>query len=252
MSGLRAGDVLPPHADLPQYYGPGGKRGYVQRIFDASAPDYERVERLMSLGTGSWYRRRALARHGLPCGPKVLDVAVGTGLVAREVQRLAGDGLLLVGLDPSLGMLAQARRRSALAAVAGLGERLPFPDDTFHCLTMGYALRHLPDLLATFREFLRVLKPGGKLLMLEITPPRRGFGKLTLKAYIRTLTATAAWLVTRHRTTAELWRYFWDTMEACVPPEEVMQALTAVGFTAVDRYVELGIFSEYTARKPEA
>ncbi|MFN3414311.1 MAG: class I SAM-dependent methyltransferase [Thermoanaerobaculum sp.] len=242
---------LPPHPDLQRYYRAGEKKRFVRQIFDTSAPDYERVEKLMSLGTGAWYRRRALRRHGLPCGQRVLDVAIGTGLVAREILRLAQDGVFLVGLDPSLGMLLQARRRGAVAAVAGFGESMPFPDRTFDCLTMGYALRHLPDLLLAFREFCRVLRPGGKLLILEITPPRRGLGKALLKAYIRSLTATAAFLVTRHRTTAELWRYFWDTMEACVPPEKVMAALEDAGFAQVSRYLELGIFSEYTAVKPD-
>ncbi|MGC8916876.1 MAG: class I SAM-dependent methyltransferase [Thermoanaerobaculum sp.] len=241
---------LPPHPDLERYYRPGEKKTYVRSVFDASAPDYERVEKLMSLGTGSWYRRRALRRHGLPCGSRVLDVAVGTGLVAREIRRLSGDGRLLVGLDPSLGMLSQAKARSPVVAVAGVGERLPFEREFFDCLTMGYALRHLPDLMATFREFYRVLRPSGRILILEITPPRRGLGKLVLKAYIRTLTATAALVVTRHRSTAELWRYFWDTMEACVPPETVCAALVAAGFDQVSRFVELGIFSEYTAVKP--
>lgn len=241
---------MPPHPDLQRYYRAGEKQRFVRQIFDTSAPDYERVEKLMSLGTGSWYRRRALRRHGLPCGERVLDVAVGTGLVAREILRLAQDGVFLVGLDPSVGMLLQAKKRGLLSGVAGLGETMPFPDSTFDCLTMGYALRHLPDLPSAFREFHRVLRPSGRLLILEITPPRRGLGKAVLKAYIRTLTATAALLVTRHRTTAELWRYFWDTMEACVPPEKVMTALSEAGFAQVSRFLELGIFSEYSAVKP--
>lgn len=241
---------MPPHPDLQRYYRPGEKQQFVRQIFDASAPDYERVEKLMSLGTGAWYRRRALRRHGLPCGQRVLDVAIGTGLVAREILRLAQDGVFLVGLDPSVGMLHEARKRGRVSVVAGFGEKMPFPEATFDCLTMGYALRHLPDLRVAFQEFHRVLRPGGKLLILEITPPRRGLGKALLKAYIRSLTATAAWLVTRHRTTAELWRYFWDTMEACVPPERVMTALSDAGFAQVSRFLELGIFSEYTAQKP--
>ncbi len=241
---------LPPHPDLQRYYPPGEKRQFVRQIFDAAASDYERVEKLMSLGTGSWYRRRALRRHGLPFGNRALDVAVGTGLVARELVRLAQGKVFLVGLDPSVGMLLQARERGPLSGVAACGENMPFPDCTFDCLTMGYALRHLPDLLLAFREFHRVLRPGGKLLILEITPPRRGLGKAMLKAYIRSLTATAAFLVTRHRSTAELWRYFWDTMEACVPPERVLAALEEAGFLQVSRFLELGIFSEYTAVKP--
>ncbi len=241
---------LPPHPDLPRYYRPGEKPRFVRQIFDASAPDYERVERLMSLGSGEWYRRRALRRHGLPCGRSGLDVAVGTGLLARQAARLAPSDQLLVCLDPSLGMLAQARRRAPFAFVAALGEQTPFRDASFHWLSMGYALRHLPDLVVTFREFFRVLVPGGKLLILEITPPPRGLGRALLRAYIRTLTATAAHVLTRHRSTAELWRYFWDTMETCVPPAAVLEALSEAGFVQVDRVVELGIFSEYTAVKP--
>lgn len=247
--GMTAGG-LPPHPELARYYRPGEKKRFVREIFDATAEDYERVERLMSLGWGAWYRRRALRRHGLPQGNRGLDVAMGTGLVAREILRLAGNGLLLVGLDPSLGMLHQARRRRALPAVAAFGEATPFPPGTFDFLTMGYALRHLPDLLLTFREFHRILRPGGKVLILEITPPRRGSGKGLLKWYIRFLTPAAALLFTGHKATARLWRYFWDTMEACVPPEEVLQALEKAGFARVSRFVELGIFSEYTGIKP--
>lgn len=241
---------LPPHPDLPRYYRPGDKPRFVRQIFDASAPHYERVEKLMSLGSGAWYRRRALRRHGLPCGRRGLDVAVGTGLLARQAARLAPAGHLLLGLDPSLGMLAQARRRAPFVFVAAVGERAPFRDASFHWLSMGYALRHLPDLVATFREFFRLLVPGGKLLILEITPPPGGLGRALMRAYIRTLTATAALVLTRHRSPAELWRYFWDTMETCVPPATVMGALSTAGFVQVDRFVELGIFSEYTAVKP--
>ena len=241
---------LPPHPELARYYRPGEKKRFVREIFDATAEDYERVERLMSLGWGAWYRRRALRRHGLPQGSRGLDVAMGTGLVAREILRLSGDGLFLVGLDPSLGMLHEARKRRPLAAVAAFGEAAPFPADSFDFLTMGYALRHLPDLVLAFREFHRILRPGGKVLILEITPPRRGLGKSLLKWYIRFLTPAAALLFTGHRATAHLWRYFWDTMEVCVPPEEVLQALRVAGFSLVQRFVELGIFSEYTGVKP--
>lgn len=243
------GGSLPPHPDLPRYYAEGEKSHFVQGIFDSSAAHYERVEKLMALGSGSWYRRRALRRHGFPHGERGLDVAVGTGLVAREILRLAPNGFQLLGLDPSLGMLQQTRKCSRLLAVAARGEKLPFPKETFSCLTMGYALRHLSDLTVTFQEFHRVLKSGGKLLVLEITPPCRGLGRLLLRTYIRGFTATAAQLLFCQKKTAELWRYFWDTMEACVPPEVVLDSLDAAGFTAVSRFVELGIFSEYTAVK---
>src|SRR5690349_18483338 len=104
--------AIAPHPPIRAYYDtPEGKRPFVRQVFDDAAADYDRVERLMSLGTGSAYRRRALARAGLAAGMRVLDVAAGTGLVTREAVALAGEPSLVVGVDPSAGMLAEAGLR---------------------------------------------------------------------------------------------------------------------------------------------
>src|SRR5215217_1717077 len=85
--------VVAPHPSLPRYYdeSEGGKRPFVRKIFNSAAPDYNRIENLMALGWGPWYRRQALTRAGLARDMKVLDVAIGTGLVAREEITLTGD-----------------------------------------------------------------------------------------------------------------------------------------------------------------
>src|SRR5438552_14721397 len=118
---------IAPHPALSRYYddaagadGPDGKQSFVRRIFNQTAGDYDRVERFMALGSGSWYRRQALRRAGLVAGMRVLDVAIGTGLVAREEIDMTGDPNLVLGLDPSAGMIAQARRTLPVAAVLGL------------------------------------------------------------------------------------------------------------------------------------
>jgi demethylmenaquinone methyltransferase/2-methoxy-6-polyprenyl-1,4-benzoquinol methylase len=243
-----------PHADLERYYDGGepGRREFVREIFDHTAADYDRVERVMALGTGSWYRRRALERSGLAAGVRVLDVAIGTGLVAREAVSVVGSQGLVIGLDPSAGMLLQARRALAAPVVRGTGESLPFADASFDFLSLGYALRHLADLRAAFGEFRRVLRPGGTVCLLEITPPRSGLRHLLLRLYVRGVIPLLTLLATRHRETALLWQYFWDTMEGCVPAERVLETLAAAGFTGVGRFVELGMFSEYTGRRPTA
>src|SRR5881296_97650 len=94
-----AGTVVAPHPALPRYYDDGvsGKRSFVRRIFNQTAGDYDRVERFMALGSGSWYRRQALRRAGLTKAMRVLDVAIGTGLVAREEIDITGDPRLVVG-----------------------------------------------------------------------------------------------------------------------------------------------------------
>jgi len=240
-----------PHPPLPGYYADADmRRGFVKDIFNRTAPDYDRVERLLAFGSGAWYRRRALTRAGLAPGMQVLDVAMGTGLVTREAIRLSGGGANVVGLDPSVGMLTEARRTLALAAILGRAEQLPVGNTTFDFLSMGYALRHVSDLDTTFREYFRVLKPGGRVCLLEITRPRGRLALLLLRLYMKGIVPVLTRLVTRHRETARLMEYYWDTIAACVPPETILAALTRAGFADVQRHTELGIFSEYVGIKP--
>lgn len=246
----RAQPGLAPHAPLPRYYANEDEHvRFVRDIFDATAADYERVERLLAWGTGSWYRRQALRRAGLSEGMQVLDVGTGTGLLAREALQLCGERGSLTGVDPSPGMMAHAHLpRGSL--LQGRAEALPCADGSADFVCMGYALRHLSDLDQAFAEFHRALRPGGRLLVLEITRPRGALARWALKAYMRTVVPLAARLVTRHAETAKLWHYYWDTIEACIAPADVLDAMRRAGFAEVDRRVELGIFSEYTACKP--
>jgi demethylmenaquinone methyltransferase/2-methoxy-6-polyprenyl-1,4-benzoquinol methylase len=252
-----APSVLAPHPPIRGYYQAiEEKRPFVRGIFDDAAADYDRVERLMSLGSGSAYRRRALARAGLGAGMRVLDVAAGTGLVTREAVALAGGPSLVVGVDPSPGMLRQAARNVPGVRLAiGTAERLPVDDASVDFLSMGYALRHVSDLRETFREYLRVLKPGGLVCALEITRPRRGISLGVLQLYMRWIVPALARLAGGRRERRErsrmLWSYYWDTIASCVPPERILAAMSEAGFTDVRRHVELGIFSQYMGRKPE-
>ncbi|HEU5319997.1 MAG TPA: class I SAM-dependent methyltransferase, partial [Methylomirabilota bacterium] len=139
------------------------QRRRLRGLFDAAASHYEWIDRVMSLGWGGWYRRDALQRVGLQAGMRVLDVAVGTGAVARHAARMGGAAGRVVGVDPSAGMLRQARRSLPIPLVQGVAEELPFRAHVFDAVTVGYALRHVVDLRQTFVEYARVLKPGGTL-----------------------------------------------------------------------------------------
>lgn len=240
----------PPHPLLPAYYdSEAQRRGFVRRLFDGTAGDYDRIERTLSFGTGAWYRRRALLRAGLAPGMTALDVAVGTGLVAREALAIVGAAGRVIGLDPSTGMLQQARAAVPIPLVQGVGERLPFADGQFDFVSMGYGLRHVADLGGLFREFHRVLRPGGVACVLEIARPDSAVSRALLKLYLRGLGPLLSRLVGRTPEAPTLYRYFWDTIEACVPPARVMTALEETGFTRVNRYIEARMFSEYTARR---
>lgn len=242
--------ALRPHLPLKRYYqGEESRHTFVVDLFDTTASDYDFVERMMALGWGSWYRRRALLRAGLVPGMKVLDVACGTGLVTRGAMGIVGGTGRVVGLDPSFGMLTQAWRSLAVPSVRGLAEELPVRDESVDVLSLGYALRHLSDLAVTFGEFRRVLRPGGRVCILEMTPPQSRPARSLMRLYVRGVIPALSRLTRRRPETAFLWEYFWDTMDACVPPATVLEALGQAGFADAGRYVELGIFSEYTGTK---
>ncbi|MGE5235022.1 MAG: class I SAM-dependent methyltransferase [Acidobacteriota bacterium] len=247
----RGGAALPPHPTLTGYYQSDEQRPeFVRRLFDEAAPSYDRVERLIGLGAGPRYRRQALGRAGLGPGQRILDVATGTGLVAREAITLLGGSGHLVALDPSAGMLAEARRQLAIAGLMGLGERIPVRDASFDFLSMGYALRHLSDLTVTFQEFFRVLRPGGRVCLLELTRPTGRVPYTLLRCYLRSVVPVLTRLLTGSRDTALLMRYYWETIERCVPPEAIITALERAGFVNVRWTLVIGLFSEYTGARP--
>ena len=240
-----------PHAPLTEYYASEAeRRGWLQRTFDSTAADYDRMERITALGSGSWYRRGALLRAGLRRDMQVLDVGVGTGLLAAQAARIVVQPSQVTGVDPSPGMLQNARVPAGVKLIEGSAEHLPFADASFDFLSMGYALRHVADLQAALRNFFTVLKPSGRLCILEITRPRGRLYGAILKLYLGRAIPLLARLTARHTDTPRMWRYYWDTIEACVPPEQVLQAIRAAGFVRVRRVVSLGIFSEYLAEKP--
>ncbi|MDP2056303.1 MAG: class I SAM-dependent methyltransferase, partial [Thiobacillus sp.] len=176
--------VYAPHPPLTGYYASEQeRRGFVGKLFDRTASDYDRIDRLLALGSGPWYRNQALQRAGLKPGMRIVDIGVGTGLVAREAVKLVGDPALVVGVDPSAGMMACADL-PGVQLIEGRAEAIPFPDASFDFLSMGYALRHIGDLSAAFSEFHRVLKPGGRLCLLEITKPERAWSQTLLKVYM--------------------------------------------------------------------
>jgi len=243
-----------PHAPLTDYYKSEQERaGFVRRMFDSTAADYDRVESIIGFGGGPRYRGQALERAGLRPGMRIIDVGVGTGLVAREAVRIVGNPHLVIGVDPSPGMMSRARLPQGVSLIEGTAEAIPFPDASFDFLSMGYALRHLGDLSLAFREFHRVMRPGARLCLLEITRPKKGIGRTLAKAYMKGVVPVLARIAGCSKSTSLLWRYYWDTIEACVPPEQLLATLEAAGFAGVRHHVEfkaLSMLAEYQAIKP--
>ena len=238
-----------PHAPLLDYYSaPTARAGFVQGIFDRTAPSYDRINGVLSFGSGGWYRRRALLRAGLKPGDRMLDVAVGTGLVAREGLAILGRPADVLGLDLSAGMLGEARRALPIPLIQSRAEELPLADASVDFVSMGYALRHAADLGVLFAEFRRVLRPGGRVLVMEIGRPESRLGYALVKAYVGRIVPALSRLLGED--SRMLMRYYWDTIEACVPPAEILWRLGEAGLEDVACETELGTFRAYMARRP--
>lgn len=240
-------DRLEPHPVLPKYYADHTQRpGFVSDIFDKTAAHYDRISHVFSLGSGDWYRRRALARCGLHPGVDVLDVAVGTGLVARQALALTGHTGLMAGIDLSHGMLEQARRQLSIPLLLGTAEHLPVKAQSFDFVTVGYALRHFTDLHRTFAEFRRVLRPGGCLVVLEIAKPKNAVGLRMTRWYLGRMVPALSGLTRGRRHAKRLMQYYWDTIEHCVDAAQIMASMDAAGFTDVADETAAGVFKTYT------
>ncbi len=239
-----------PHPTLATRYAtPEAKPEFVNRLFDGGAKHYDAIVDWGFLRSGTSYRHWVLKRHGLLPGDHLLDVACGTGLVAVEAAKILGTAQAITCLDPSAGMLAVARTKLPAHFVQARAEKIPLADNSFNFLTMGYALRHVTSLTETFQEFHRVLKPGGKLLILEVTKPTGPAAGFLFRLYFGRLYPFLTRLFTRSNEAQDMMRYYWETMDTCVPPSAVLGALAAAGFTAVKRDAALGLFSEYSAVK---
>src|SRR5689334_21513348 len=220
---LQRSQPIAPHPPLTHYYGSDGARhSWVRDIFNRTAGDYDRIEAAMSAGSGARNRYQALRRAGLRPGMRVLDVGTGTGLVEKQALRILGKAAVVIAVDPGIGMLRAAHFPSGIRAVAGLGERLPFGSEQFHFLCMGYALRHVADVAVLFGECRRVLKPDGTLCLLEITRPAGRAAAALLRLYMGKVVPLVTRALARHRDTAILMRYYWDTIDSCIEPAEIV------------------------------
>jgi len=235
---------------IADYYAdPERRLSFVRDLFNRTAQHYDPVNRLFSLGSGAWYRRTCLRWAGVRPGHRVVDVAVGTGLLAREAVRITGDRQSVVGVDVSEAMLTIARKNLGIRLVQGTAETLPLAPAVADFVTMGYALRHIADLEMAFREASRVLRPDGTMVLLEINAPRKKFNRAVASFYIGGILPLLSLLTTRDRRARTLMRYHWETIVNYLPPENVMRAMRDSGFHNVGCWSEFDLFRCYIGHK---
>ena len=153
------------------------KANYVRAMFTDIADRYDLLNSLLSFKRDGAWRRFAVSKCSLQLGGLALDVATGTAKMAQLLAQCNGDGRI-VGVDFCLDMLDRARakisaspHRDRICLISGDVLKLPFPDNTFDCVTIGFALRNVTDVANAFREMARVARPGGRVVSLELTRP---------------------------------------------------------------------------------
>jgi demethylmenaquinone methyltransferase / 2-methoxy-6-polyprenyl-1,4-benzoquinol methylase len=214
---------------------PGGapdKHTAVQAMFSRIAGRYDLMNTLMTGGTDRLWRDVTARAAGLPPFGLALDVGTGTGDLALDLLRVAPGGRV-IGLDYTAAMLARApgkaRSRGLTARTAwvrGDGQRLPFPDNTFDAVTSAFVLRNFADLGAAYAEMTRVVKPGGRVVALEISPASRPVWRALFETYFQQLVPLIGGLVSGDPVA---YRYLPASVAAFLTPDEVIAVMRAAG-----------------------
>jgi demethylmenaquinone methyltransferase/2-methoxy-6-polyprenyl-1,4-benzoquinol methylase len=208
---------------LPQ----GEEKGRrVRDMFDAIAGRYDLVNRVMTFGMDVGWRRRAVRQLRLPGGALVADLACGTGDLCRELSR---DGYRAVGFDFSLGMLAKATTDVPLVQADVL--RLPLSDRSVDGATCGCALRNVVDLDAFFAEIARVVRPGGRISLLEASQPDGALMRAGHAVYFRRMVPMIGGLLSDR----DAYAYLPKSMAYLPPVTEMVAAVRDAGFPDAER-----------------
>ncbi len=219
---------LPDADHLPEG---SAKAEAVRAMFDTIAPRYDLVNRVMTFRMDVGWRRRAIRSLGLPTRSVVLDLACGTGDMCIDLTHA---GLRPIGADLSFGMLAAARTDAPL--VHGDGLSLPFPDDSIDGVTCGFALRNFVALGPMLAELARVLRPGGRIALLDVAEPPNPVMRWGHGIYFGKVVPFIGGLLSNKAA----YRYLPKSVAYLPPPAELRQLIIDAGFADVDRVLLTG------------
>jgi len=224
------------------------KAAYIQGMFSAISGRYDLINTLLSFRRDRYWRSATVSSLALRGDERVLDVATGTGKLAKELaRRLSGEGKV-VGIDFCSEMLYRARGRAGSAdLVLATAERAPFPDNTFDCATVGFALRNVPDVELMLAETARVVKTGGKVVCLEFSRPRHRVFRRIHRLYLSVILPLLGRVISGDR---EAYLYLPRSIMEFCEPEELHRLMRSVGLKdATSRPLTCGVVSIHTGTK---
>jgi demethylmenaquinone methyltransferase/2-methoxy-6-polyprenyl-1,4-benzoquinol methylase len=200
----------------------------VQAMFDRIAGRYDMVNTVLSAGTDAGWRRRAAGATGLRPGGRALDVACGSGKLTLELMRVSAPGGLVVGLDFSAEMLTVAAQRApGPIYVRGDGLSLPFADGVFDATTVAFGLRNFAEPEIGLREMARVLRPGGRAVVLEFVPPQPGLVGRLYAPFLRHVLPLVGGLLSGQ---PAAYRYLSDTVSTYRIPSQLLALAASAGW----------------------
>jgi demethylmenaquinone methyltransferase/2-methoxy-6-polyprenyl-1,4-benzoquinol methylase len=205
---------------------------YVQGMFARIAGRYDLMNRLMTFGQDIRWRRLVIQEAQLPANGKLLDIATGTGEIAQEGLRQQ-PGVLAVGGDFVLEMMQEGRQnpeRRAIQWVAADTLSLPFPDEVFDAVTSGFLMRNVVDVAGAFREQVRVTRPGGRIVVLESSPPKKNALRPLIRFHLNYIIPTLGKIVVGE---AEAYRYLPDSIQQFQEPESLVAIMRRAGLENV-------------------
>ena len=218
----------------------------IRQMFDQIAPGYDIRNRLFSFDRDGAWRRRAAERADLHPGETALDLCTGTGKLAHELLSYTRPGGRIIGVDFSEAMLEQARKlEPEVEFRLGDVSRLSDPDASIDAVTIGFGLRNLVDREQTLREIHRVLRPGGRLVILEFAPPPSGLLMRAYRFYLtRVMPAIAGRLSAGER---QAYRYLAQTVQDFPPSAALSALLDRIGFAVAVEPLTFGIVALHVA-----
>jgi len=203
----------------------------VRAMFDRIARRYDLVNTVLSAGIDGSWRRRAARATGLVAGGSALDVACGSGKLTAQLARIAGARGRVAGLDFSPEMLTIARHdHPGLEFLEGDALNLPFDDATFDATTIAFGLRNLSDPVRGLREMVRVIKPGGRAVVLEFVKPPKGLIGSTYRIYLRSLLPAIGGMISGDRSA---YRYLSDTVDSYRNLDELGELARDGGWSSI-------------------